>query len=171
MSLTRLFGLLLVCYAIHWCKAFCEERSAPAKPTFGVTIDLLIKQLANDDCAERDAASEALQGIGEPAMEALRKTASSSKDPEVRCRASDVLMAVSAVSCAVFWVTRVSVLVSPSAPTGATLQRLERTHLFIFGMPKPEGSRIYARAIWRLYVLLHLVLMASVSHRARVMAL
>lgn len=37
------------------------------------SVDRLIKQLASDSFAEREAASRKLEAIGEPALEALQK--------------------------------------------------------------------------------------------------
>jgi hypothetical protein len=57
-------------------------------------IAQLIKQLGSDDFAKREAASEELEGIGEPALVALRKTATSTGDPEIRRRAEQVIEAI-----------------------------------------------------------------------------
>jgi WD40 repeat protein len=54
----------------------------------------LIRQLGDDQFARREAASRALEAVGEPALEALRKAAASSADPEVRQRASRVFRAI-----------------------------------------------------------------------------
>jgi WD40 repeat protein len=54
-------------------------------------IDRLIKQLGSDDFDAREAASKALEAIGEPALEALRKAASESADAEVCLRANRVV--------------------------------------------------------------------------------
>jgi hypothetical protein len=57
-------------------------------------VDRLIRQLGSTDFAEREAASQQLQKIGPPALEALRATATDSKDAEVRRRAADIAAAI-----------------------------------------------------------------------------
>jgi WD40 repeat protein len=61
------------------------KTTAPAKSP--AEIERLIKQLGSDDFNEREAASKALEAIGEPALSALRKTAAGAGDAEVRERA------------------------------------------------------------------------------------
>jgi uncharacterized protein (TIGR03067 family) len=56
-------------------------------------IDRLIKQLGDDDFAKREAASEELAEIGEPALPALRKAAAST-DAEVRRRAEQIMQMI-----------------------------------------------------------------------------
>ena len=51
-----------------------------------VEIANLIHQLGNSSFRTREAANEALTQIGEPALEALRRAAKSSQDPEIRRR-------------------------------------------------------------------------------------
>jgi hypothetical protein len=53
-------------------------------------IDKLIEQLGADSFADRQKASEALDKLGEPALEALRK-ATKSSDAEIRKRATDLV--------------------------------------------------------------------------------
>src|SRR5262249_11119100 len=53
----------------------------------------LIEQLGSKKFPEREAAAKALEAIGPPAVEALRKT-DHSKDPEVRRRVSMLLDAI-----------------------------------------------------------------------------
>src|SRR5262245_34658276 len=54
-------------------------------------IAALVRQLGDDRFEKREAASRALAEAGEPALSAVRK-ASSSDDPEVRRRATRVLV-------------------------------------------------------------------------------
>jgi hypothetical protein len=54
------------------------------------SIDQLIKQLGSEEFAEREAAAEALETIGAPALEALRNAARND-DPEVRRRAERLI--------------------------------------------------------------------------------
>ena len=68
------------------------KTAAPAKTP--AEIDRLIKQLGSDDFDEREAASKALEAIGEPVLEALRKAATGSDDAEIRRRAEVVFKAV-----------------------------------------------------------------------------
>jgi hypothetical protein len=55
-------------------------------------IERLVKRLGSDSFEEREAASKALERVGEPALPALRQ-AIGSEDAEVRRRARDVLKA------------------------------------------------------------------------------
>ena len=57
-------------------------------------IDHLVRQLGSATFAEREAAAKALEAIGTPALEALRKAASTSDDAEVRRRAGQLVKAV-----------------------------------------------------------------------------
>jgi hypothetical protein len=59
------------------------------------TIAHLVEQLGSPKFEEREAASKALDKIGEPALEALRGAARS-RDAEVRRRAADLLKAIEA---------------------------------------------------------------------------
>jgi hypothetical protein len=56
-------------------------------------IDLLVKQLTDDDFTRRDLAGKILAAIGEPAVPALKKAAAGS-DTEVRDRAVQILRAI-----------------------------------------------------------------------------
>src|SRR5213592_2737473 len=53
-------------------------------------IARLVKQLGSDKFKEREAATKRLKEIGEPALEALLKAATSD-DAEVRCRAEQIV--------------------------------------------------------------------------------
>jgi uncharacterized protein (TIGR03067 family) len=70
-------------------------RAGPGKDTEAERIARLVKQLGDDDFAKREAASKELDGIGEPALPALRKAASND-DPEIRLRAERILRDIAA---------------------------------------------------------------------------
>jgi len=59
-------------------------------------IDRLIKQLGDDHFAKREAASKELDALGEPALAALRKAATSSADLEIQRRAKQAVRATPA---------------------------------------------------------------------------
>ena len=59
-------------------------------------IDRLIKQLGSDNYSERDAASKALEAIGEPVRDALLNAATKCDDAEVRLRAEKVIKSLDA---------------------------------------------------------------------------
>jgi hypothetical protein len=73
-------------------------RGDPGKETDAERIARLIKQLGDDSFAKREAASKELEGIGAPALAALRKAASSSADPEIRRRAKRIEEAITEVA-------------------------------------------------------------------------
>jgi hypothetical protein len=64
--------------------AFAQAGDATQPPQ---AIDRLIRQLGNRKFREREAASSALDKVGEPALEALRRAAKGDADAEVRRRA------------------------------------------------------------------------------------
>jgi uncharacterized protein (TIGR03067 family) len=76
-------------------------RADPVKETEPERIARLIQQLGNDAFARREAASKELDAIGEPAVAALRKAASSSDDAEIRRRAEIIVRDVAARALAV----------------------------------------------------------------------
>ena len=57
-------------------------------------VAALIKQLGDDAFDRREAASKELEDIGEPALAALRKAATSSDDLEIRRRAERIIQAI-----------------------------------------------------------------------------
>jgi hypothetical protein len=57
-------------------------------------VAALIKQLGDDRFAKREAASKELEDIGEPALAALRKAATSRDDLEIRRRAERVIQTI-----------------------------------------------------------------------------
>jgi uncharacterized protein (TIGR03067 family) len=69
------------------------QPGGPAGESEPDRVVRLIKQLGDTKFAKREEASKALDAIGEPALDALRKALSDS-DPEVRRRAGRILAAV-----------------------------------------------------------------------------
>lgn len=65
----------------------------PGKASQAERVAGLIRQLGHDDFAVRDAAGKELEAIGEPALEALRKSTADA-DPEVQMRAAQIVQAV-----------------------------------------------------------------------------
>jgi hypothetical protein len=57
-------------------------------------VATLIKQLGDDAFAKREAARKELEDIGEPALAALRKAATSSDDLEIRRRAERIIQTI-----------------------------------------------------------------------------
>jgi uncharacterized protein (TIGR03067 family) len=54
----------------------------------------LIRQLGDDDFRKREAASTELTALGEPALAALKKAATSDDDPEIRRRAEGIIQTI-----------------------------------------------------------------------------
>lgn len=71
-----------------------EDGKKLASEKSTAEIDQLIKQLGSDDFDQREAASKALERIGPPALDALRKVAAGSADAEVRKRLVKVIEAL-----------------------------------------------------------------------------
>jgi uncharacterized protein (TIGR03067 family) len=71
-------------------------RSAPLRETETARIARLITQLGDDSFDKREAASRELEAIGEPALAPLRKTAATSKDPEIRRRSESIAKNIAA---------------------------------------------------------------------------
>jgi hypothetical protein len=69
-------------------------RGDLGKETEAEMVARLIKQLGDDAFAKREAATEQLKALGEPALEALRKAAASDSDPEIRARAERIIQAI-----------------------------------------------------------------------------
>lgn len=80
----------------------CEPARPPVKPSESQTkhpspadIDRLIRQLGSDQFAEREAASSALEGLGQPALQPLQRALEQpGKDLEVRRRAERLIQAI-----------------------------------------------------------------------------
>jgi HEAT repeat protein len=69
-------------------------RGDPGQELDAERIARLIKQLGDDSFARREAASKELEGLGAPAVAALRKAAASDDDPEIRRRAHRIEEAI-----------------------------------------------------------------------------
>jgi uncharacterized protein (TIGR03067 family) len=69
-------------------------RCDPGKEMETERIARLVKQLGDDAFAKREDASRELDGIGEPALPALRKAAASGDDPEIRWRAGKLVSGI-----------------------------------------------------------------------------
>src|SRR5262249_26245961 len=89
MSRLVLFSFMLLTLTVP----ALSQSPTKAEPS---EIERLIKQLGSDNFAEREAASKALEAIGEPALEALKKAATESVDAEVRRRAKQMVQSVEA---------------------------------------------------------------------------
>jgi len=63
-------------------------------PPDAAEIDRLVRQLGSPRFAQREAAAKGLEAVGEGALDALRKAAGGSKDPEVRRRAGLLVEAI-----------------------------------------------------------------------------
>jgi WD40 repeat protein len=87
MSRQLLFSSLLLVLALP------ASSEQPAKVS-SAEVERLIQQLGSDSFAKREAASKALDAIGEPALEALQKAITASGDAEVRRRAKMLAQAV-----------------------------------------------------------------------------
>src|SRR5262245_43843330 len=93
VAVKRLGPLPLLCLAALPA-ALLPAAAPPAGPS-SAEVARLIGQLGDDDFDVREAATKALETIGEPAYEALRKAARE-KDPEVRRRAERVVQTIEA---------------------------------------------------------------------------
>jgi uncharacterized protein (TIGR03067 family) len=80
---------LILCIAAGL--SLAAAPGVPRKTATPEQIAQLIKQLGDDEFKKREAASKALEAIGEPALPALRKAIASSSDLEVRRRASELV--------------------------------------------------------------------------------
>jgi len=86
--------LALACSALLLSAVVGGEDAKTAAPMkTAAEIERLIEQLGSDQFGEREAASKALEAIGEPALDALRKAATGSSDAEIRQRAEDLVKA------------------------------------------------------------------------------
>jgi tetratricopeptide (TPR) repeat protein len=71
-----------------------QERPARNNRVDAEEIKRLIEQLGSANFTEREAATKRLKTIGEPALIALQEAATTSKDPEIRRRASQLAAAL-----------------------------------------------------------------------------
>jgi RNA polymerase sigma factor (sigma-70 family) len=68
-----------------------DAKAPPAPAVAEAEIERLIKQLGSDKFTEREAATTALERIGEPAYDALRRAAETGDDVEIRRRAEGII--------------------------------------------------------------------------------
>jgi hypothetical protein len=69
----------------------------PGQPPGGARtpdVDRLIRQLGSERFREREAASRALNGLGEPALAALRRAAAGGNDLEIQHRAGKLVRSI-----------------------------------------------------------------------------
>jgi hypothetical protein len=87
--------LVLGCSAVLWSSPVHSEdaKRAPvcSKPASSAQVERLICQLGSDDFGEREAASKALEAIGEQALPALRKASTECDDAEVQQRVKAII--------------------------------------------------------------------------------
>jgi uncharacterized protein (TIGR03067 family) len=70
------------------------HHASALPPPSAVEADRLIKQLGSDEFEQREAASKALEALGELALPALQNAAKKSEDAEVKQRLAAVVAAV-----------------------------------------------------------------------------
>ena len=80
------------CFVLFWLVLSFVPFTLAAEPR-DAELARLIKQLGHDDFDKREAASERLAEIGEPALDALRP-ATTSDEPEVRFRALQIVATI-----------------------------------------------------------------------------
>jgi RNA polymerase sigma factor (sigma-70 family) len=68
-----------------------EAKAPPAPAPNAAEIERLIQQLGSEKFTEREAATTALERIGEPAYDALRRAVESGDDVEIRRRAEGII--------------------------------------------------------------------------------
>src|SRR5438067_1992456 len=82
---------LILLLSLGLAMPFAAGRAAePAKKTDSAQVARLVKQLGSPRFAEREAATQALDALGPPALEALQH-ALHSRDAEIRRRAQELL--------------------------------------------------------------------------------
>jgi hypothetical protein len=86
----RLYHLFASAFLFLFAGTLNLPAAAPPVPD----VDRLIRQLGSDDFHQREAASEGLARIGEPALAALRKAKASARDLEVRRRAQRLIVSI-----------------------------------------------------------------------------
>lgn len=97
----RYFSFALALLSFSGLAAFSPADEPPRKEARGEDkktsqeqIKRLVTQLGDDDFAKRVRAKKQLQTVGEPALDALRKAADSSRDAEVRKAAKELVEAI-----------------------------------------------------------------------------
>src|SRR5262249_48277737 len=91
----RSYAVVVVIFGIVLTAQSGTLRGDPGKETEAEKIARLVKQLGDHAFAKREAASKELDAIGEPAVAALHKAASSD-DLEIRRRAEQLIGSIAA---------------------------------------------------------------------------
>jgi hypothetical protein len=94
MPRPRFCLIALACSALFLGTLVGEDAKNTTPAATPADIERLIKQLGDDDFDKREAASRALEAIGEPAREALLRAAIDRDDAEVRRRAEKLAKAL-----------------------------------------------------------------------------
>jgi hypothetical protein len=90
----RAVTLVCVVVALALVAEVGSLRGNSGKAAKSDRVAALIKQLGDGAFAKREAASKELEHIGEPAIAALRKAATSSDDLEIRRRAKHIIQTI-----------------------------------------------------------------------------
>src|SRR5262245_57829339 len=115
-----------------------KGAKAPAADAKAGPIAALVRQLGDDRYSRREAASKALEALGEKALPEVVEAAAASKDLEVRRRAGLLVRRVMARS-------------QTSKSTGMTFVRIE-AGLLHMGSPAAEKNRRGDEALHRVWV-------------------
>src|SRR5207253_10590476 len=83
-------GFLVSCWLVGFLLVYVSKLKADEK----TELPRLIKQLGHEEFVKREAASRALEAIGEPALDSLAEAAKSNQDPEIRHRAESVMVVI-----------------------------------------------------------------------------
>ena len=127
-------GLLIVPTAADTSRKPDAEKADTKK------IDKLVEQLGSETFAERKKASEVLDTIGEPALEALRK-ATRSEDTEVRKRATELVTRIEkrVVSARILTAKQVH-LVFKAVPLTEAVEELGKKTGYKIRLHDPDGK-------------------------------
>ena len=119
-----------------------DELTPAERAQRDARIAALIKQLGDDEWRTREAASKALAEIGRPALEALKKAATTSKDAEVVWRAEALVKQIGSF---------VPGKVDPKCTNGYQMvyQGVEQVQTFKATIDRSEKLRVrLARTLW-----------------------
>src|SRR6267378_3168921 len=86
-------GVLRPCTPAVWAVVAAMLVHTPAAQPDSPAMERHVQQLGSPVFAEREAATKALEAMGEPALDALRRAAAKSADAEVRRRAKELIKA------------------------------------------------------------------------------
>src|SRR5947209_1606691 len=84
-------GVLRRCTLAVWAVVAAMLVRTPAAQSDSPAVERHVQQLGSPVFAEREAATKALEAMGEPVLDALRRAAAKSKDAEVRRRAKELI--------------------------------------------------------------------------------